>query len=153
MVSFLQRMLRCLPLGSETERLRVGLAVEAALLNALYHGNLEIGSENGRVDDDRRAELLRERCYMEPYRDRRIHLTANINRERAEFIIRDDGNGFDTSGIDPLAPTIGADPTSGRGLALMHTIMDAVKFSDRGNEVTMIRNRYQEPADSFDEAE
>ncbi|MEZ6058893.1 MAG: response regulator [Planctomycetaceae bacterium] len=147
-VSFLQRMLRCLPLGNETERLRVGLAVEAALLNALYHGNLEIGGGNGRVDDERRAELLRERCYQEPYRDRRIHLTAKINRDRAEFVIRDGGNGFDTSRIDPDITVIGADPTSGRGLALMQTIMDSMTFNEKGNQVTLVRNRYVEPAEN-----
>ena len=40
-VAFLQPLLRCLPLGDESERVRVGLALEAALSNALYHGNMD----------------------------------------------------------------------------------------------------------------
>ena len=43
-VAHAQEVLRCLPLGVETERLRVGIALEEALKNSLYHGNLEIGS-------------------------------------------------------------------------------------------------------------
>ena len=42
LVGHLQQMLRCLPLRDETERVRVGLAIEAGLMNACFRGNLEI---------------------------------------------------------------------------------------------------------------
>ena len=54
LVSHLLDLLCCLPLGDETERLRVGVAIEEALNNAYYHGNLEISS-NG----DPRSQTIR----------------------------------------------------------------------------------------------
>ena len=51
-MSHFQEMLRCLPLGDETERLRVGTALHEALTNAYYHGNLEIGASVAHFDQD-----------------------------------------------------------------------------------------------------
>ena len=117
-VKYVQRLLRCLPLGSRTERLRVGLALDAALSNALFHGNMEITKGTGEAAEDR-MQLLRERIGAEPYCHRRIHLSVSIDRERAEFVVRDDGEGFDVSGFSAEDAIIGADPNCGRGLAMM----------------------------------
>src|SRR5262249_49062295 len=72
LVNHLQQMLRCLPLADETERLRVGIALEEALANAYYHGNLEVGATLGKTDRDAREQLARQRLLEAPYRDRRI---------------------------------------------------------------------------------
>lgn len=138
-VVHLQCMLRCLPLGDEIERIRVGLALEGALSNALFHGNMDTGLEESRPDEVRRNTLFRERWNQKPWCDRRIILTAEISRQRAKFVVRDEGEGFDTSHIDPNVMSL--DTEGGRGLPLMYTIMDSVQFNDTGNEVTLIRNR------------
>src|SRR5262249_25297417 len=72
LVTHLQQLLRCLPLADETERLRVGLAVEEGLKNAFYHGNLEVGTA-APADRDAQERLARQRLEEEPYRGRRIH--------------------------------------------------------------------------------
>ena len=138
-VAFLQPVLRCLPLGDESERVRVSLVLEAALSNALFHGNMDTGRDEARHIKQRINDLFRERWNKKPWCDRRIHLTAEISRERARFVIRDDGDGFDTSAIDPDVMSL--DTKGGRGLPLMYTIMDSVAFNEKGNEVTLIRNR------------
>ena len=137
-VTYLQRMLRCLPLADEIERIRVGLAVEAALSNALFHGNMDTGLEVPRPDQVRRNELFRKRWNQKPWCDRRIRLTAEISRLCARFVVKDDGEGFDTSTIDPNVLSL--DSEGGRGLPLMHLVMDSVEFNSIGNEVTLIRN-------------
>ena len=148
LVSYLQQVLRCLPLGDETERLRVGIALEAALSNALYHGNLELSS-SAHAEKKRYDDLLQERCYETPYRDRRIHVTARVSRDRAEFVIQDDGPGFDTSRCENHA-ALNAGTHSGRGLTLMHTIMDKVTFNETGNQVTMTKLKFEEDYDEDD---
>jgi CheY-like chemotaxis protein len=145
-VAHLQSMLRCLPLEDESERIRVGLALEAALSNALFHGNMDTGQESPHPNESRRNELFRERWNQKPWCDRRISLTAEISRELAKFVIRDDGNGFDTSDLDPDVMSL--DTEKGRGLPLMYTIMDSVEFNDAGNEVTLIRHRAIEGSDA-----
>jgi CheY-like chemotaxis protein/anti-sigma regulatory factor (Ser/Thr protein kinase) len=134
LVKFLLQMLRCLPLGDETERLRVGIALEEALSNAYYHGNLEVGDGNR----NQREDVARRRLMEEPYATRKIEVRAQISREQATFVIRDDGPGF-----DPTAYLTGdeaiSDQTGGRGLRLMHSAMDEVTFNKTGNEVTMVK--------------
>ncbi len=142
LVSYLLQMLRCLPLGDETERLRVGIALDEALSNALYHGNLEVDTPAGREESSKADELVRQRRLNAPYRDRRIHVLAKVSRSEAVFVVRDEGPGFDPQ----LHPSVDADiaeRTSGRGLRLMHAVMDEVSFNETGNEVTLIKRRVQ----------
>jgi CheY-like chemotaxis protein len=143
LVNVLQQMLRCLPLADETERLRVGVALEEALTNACYHGNLEVGAALGSSDRREYETLAQQRRFEEPYRDRHIHVTARISRQEAVFSIRDDGPGFD---VAKLAAAIQPDAErgAGRGLILMRTIMDEVRHNDAGNEVTLIKRRASE---------
>jgi anti-sigma regulatory factor (Ser/Thr protein kinase) len=126
------------------ERVRVGIGLEEALLNAYYHGNLEAGSVLEKADRAAYEALAKQRRFESPYRERRIHVTARISRAEAVFVIRDQGPGFDVSRLaEGVNPTDAEDGT-GRGVTLMRTIMDEVKFNATGNEVTLIKRRAPE---------
>lgn len=140
-VALIQQMLRCLPLGDETERMRVCLAVEAALSNALIHGNLASSTVEAGLSMQQRSAEFQQRSRSSPYSDRRIHVTIEISKQQARFVIRDEGDGFDTTRIDSDALSLDAESLSGRGIALMHAIMDSVTFNEAGNQVTMIRQQ------------
>lgn len=139
LVSHLLNMLRCLPLGDETERLRVGIALEEALANAYYHGNLQLSAEGGVRDRKRYDELARQRCLEPPGCDRQIHVRARITRTEARFIIRDEGPGFDTSQLHTSVELTEAEQGYGRGIRLMRAIMDEVTYNAAGNEVTLVK--------------
>ena len=115
-----------------TARMRVGVALQEALANALYHGNLEVSSDL-RQDDEREFYEPRPPPKVEePYRDRRIHVEARLDRDAATYTIEDEGPGFDTSSLDrPIDPEdlmrIG-----GRGMLLIRTFMDEVSHNDGG---------------------
>jgi anti-sigma regulatory factor (Ser/Thr protein kinase) len=144
-VNHVQQLLRCLPLADETERLRVGLALEEALNNACCHGNLEVGATLGTSDRSACEKLARERVGEPPYRDRRIHLTCRVSRTEAVFIVRDEGPGFDTSKLAALTAAVpDAERDGGRGVVLMRTIMDEVRYNAAGNEVTLVKRRAPE---------
>ena len=138
-VDQLLNMLRCLPLGDESERLRVGIALQEALFNAYYHGNLEVTSKHD-GDPDSISKIAAKRCRLEPWGLRKIHLQADISRKRARFVIRDEGDGFDAELIDGNDGSTVSDGIRGRGITMMKSVMDEVRFNSRGNEVTMIRN-------------
>lgn len=143
LTNHLQQMLRCLPLADETDRQRVGVALDEALLNAYYHGNLEIGADYPGADRQACERLARERIGVPPYRDRKIHVAAKISRAQAVFVIRDEGPGFAVARLaDANRPD--TDRGTGRGVTLMRTIMDAVSFNPAGNEVTLTKNRVHE---------
>ena len=139
LVSHLLTVLRCLPLGDETERLRVGIALEEALANAYYHGNLELATDGSAHDRKRYEELARQRSLEAPYRDRRIHVRARISRAEAVFVIRDEGRGFDTTRLQALADLAESEQGFGRGILLMQSIMDEISYNAAGNAVTLVK--------------
>jgi CheY-like chemotaxis protein/anti-sigma regulatory factor (Ser/Thr protein kinase) len=141
LVTHLQRYFVPLDLGDDNARLRVGIALEEALLNALYHGNLEVGSELREDGSLAYYELAERRRHQPPYRDRRLHVEAYLTRDEARFVITDEGPGFDTAGLpDPTDPA-NLEKCSGRGLLLIRTFMDEVRYNPAGNQITMIKRR------------
>ena len=140
MVKYLQHTLRCVRLTDESDRLRVGIAVEEALLNALYHGNLEVSSDLKETDPNLFEETARQRSLEEPYRNRRIFVDALVSRESASVTIRDEGQGFDPSSLPDPCDLENLEKPSGRGILLMRSFMDEIIFNERGNEVTLVKH-------------
>ena len=139
LVSHLLDLLRCVPLGDETERLRVGIALEEALNNAYYHGNMEVSTNGGPRDRKRYEELARQRYSEPPYCDRKIHVRVCISPSEAMFVIRDDGSGFAVSQLQPDNQVSSTEQSYGRGIVLMRSIMDDVSYNTTGNEVTLVK--------------
>lgn len=120
------------------ERLRLSVCLEQALLNALYHGNFEVGASFSIPAGDELPEeglrtLIHERLNDPKYNNRKIRVLVQIKRRRVSFVVRDDGNGFDYEAEKDLSD-------DGRGLVLINHFMDEVKFNERGNEITMIKH-------------
>ena len=121
--------------------LRLGVAIEEALLNAYYHGNLEISSKLREEDHRLYHEAAEARVRQAPYRDRKIYVSVKITPTQAIYCIRDEGPGFDPASLpDPTDPA-NLDRPCGRGMLLMRTFMDNVIYNDRGNEVTLFKQR------------
>lgn len=140
-------MLRCLPLRDQNERLRVGIALEEALNNASFHGNLQVRDEAG-DDRGRYMEIAQQRWFADPYKSRRIRLDIRIDRTRAEFTVTDDGDGFDWQHWMAL-PEL--DQQEARGISLMLSIMDQVTFSESGSQVTLLKHCFTDPGDDDDD--
>jgi CheY-like chemotaxis protein/anti-sigma regulatory factor (Ser/Thr protein kinase) len=137
-----QQIVRNFQLCDDNTVMRVSTALEEALQNAIIHGNLEVPSSLREIDDGSGYfKLAKERRQIEPYLGRRTFVTIKATPEQAEFVIRDEGPGFDVSQIpDPTNPAR-LDKPCGRGLWLIHAFMDEVRHNDRGNEITMILRR------------
>lgn len=126
---------------TERERTRVGVALEECLLNAIIHGNLEVSSKLRDLDDGSYDKLIALRVGKSPYKDRRVEVIARFSPEAAEFVIRDEGPGFDVSKLpDPTDPENIA-RAHGRGVLLMRTFMDEVEYNETGNQVTMVKRK------------
>jgi anti-sigma regulatory factor (Ser/Thr protein kinase)/ActR/RegA family two-component response regulator len=137
LIGHLLEMLAIFKICDEPRRIRVGIALQEALSNAIFHGNLEIDSEIRRRDVQEFYSLAQRRRRLAPWRDRRVHMTARCDRNIARWTIRDEGPGFDASQVpDPTDPAHVECPT-GRGLLLMRTFMDRVIYNAAGNQVVM----------------
>lgn len=141
LIQYLQENLTGFGLCDETERTRLGVALEEALVNAAEHGNLELDSALRQEDRGEYLRIMRERLAHSPYKDRGVYLDATLSREEARFLIRDEGTGFDPDDLpDPTNPE-NLLKASGRGVMLMRTFMDEVIFNEIGNEVTLVKRR------------
>lgn len=149
LIDFLQRGFTRLLDCDETARIRVGVALEEALLNALYHGNLEISSQLREEDDGAYYRTARQRALAPPYATRRIRVAVDVDRQVARYMICDEGPGYDVTALaDPTDPANLHRPC-GRGLLLIRSFMDEVRHNSQGNEITMVkRAQFSSAADS-----
>jgi CheY-like chemotaxis protein/anti-sigma regulatory factor (Ser/Thr protein kinase) len=145
LVHYLQDGATGMSVCDENERVRIGVALQEALINACFHGNLEVSSKLREHDHRAYYDLARERSRMAPYSDRRIHVAARFTLREAMYTIRDEGNGFDPTKLpDPRDPQ-NLEKPSGRGLLLMQTFMDEVRYNATGNEVTLVKRKQELP--------
>lgn len=133
---------RLVPLGfAQPANLDViAMAYHEALVNALEHGNLELQSTlKGDLfaEEDPYTALRRERIRDEKYASRLVDVRTRVEGNRYEVEIQDQGNGFDVRKLDPRSAS-DLVRTCGRGLPLIQTVLDEVRFNDKGNQVRMV---------------
>jgi CheY-like chemotaxis protein len=147
LVGFLQDSLQRIDFGSSTTRIQVGMAVAEALSNAMIHGNLEVGSHLRDQSIESYYRLIEERRGQEPYARRRVRFTASESPDRIDYVVEDEGPGFDRA----AAPRAEGDDdrmrVRGRGLVLIRAFMDAVEHNSRGNRITMTRHGHRPPSE------
>jgi serine/threonine-protein kinase RsbW len=102
------------------EIMKVELAVQEALANAIRHGCRNDASKQ-------------------------VHCCVALNAGELGIVVSDPGPGFDVKAVaDPLQGANLFKP-SGRGVFLINRLMDAVEFTDGGRQVLM-RKRLRRPA-------
>jgi CheY-like chemotaxis protein len=147
LVDLLLQMMMGMRLCDSTGRVRVGLAVEHALLNAMYRGNLEISQKEMltvrevMVQGPSAGGLVEQRLAQPPYRSRKVELDVTMSSDEARFVIRDEGPGFDVSKLPGRGDPEVLEDEGGRGLLLIQTFMDEVAFNAAGNVITMVKRR------------
>ncbi len=145
LIAHVQDYLTRMRLCDTNQRIRVGTALEEALLNGLYHGNLELSSELRQDGGDTYECLGAVRRNQAPYRERRLHIHVRLNLSEAVFAIRDEGPGFDVSKLpDPTDPE-NMTRVGGRGLLLIRTFMDEAIHNATGNQLTLTWRRKAAP--------
>lgn len=140
-VKFFQDGVAPMGLFDQTDRTRMGVALTEALLNAILHGNLGVSSELREEGLHLFFEQARQRSQEKPYSDRQVFVNARWTPKECEFVIRDEGEGFDVSALpDPTDPE-NLVRASGRGVMLMQMFMSEVEFNERGNKVRMVKRK------------
>ena len=143
LIDRVQQGMIAMQLCTPTKMMHVGIALEEAMINAMYHGNLELpvhqlAEVRKLVHEGLPSELLDERRQESPYGSRKLQVAADFTRERAQFVIADGGPGFDWKQQLANATEANWRDDRGRGLMLINTFMDEVAYNDAGNELRMI---------------
>ena len=92
----------------------VHLTLEEAFLNAVKHGNK-----------------------MDP--TKKVKVDYSVDSDKVEICVTDEGNGFQPDTVADPRFGEGLYEPGGRGLLLMNSYMDTVKYNERGNSVYMLR--------------
>jgi CheY-like chemotaxis protein len=146
LVSMLRQTMQAMQLFDETQRTQMGMALEEAISNAIYHGNLELTTEELEtieydLFDSEAPNLVDQRKNTPPYRDRRIQVESMISRSEVRFLVRDEGPGFDHSQLPNPDQSVTSEQRAGRGVTHMQLFFDEVIYNPKGNEVTLVKRR------------
>lgn len=139
LITYLQEGASQIGVCNDADRTRFGVALEEALTNALYHGNLEVSSELRESDTNAYYEMVERRRHQSPYQERRIEVQARLACNEAVFVVRDGGPGFDLSALPDSTDPANLEKVSGRGILLMRSFMDQVLHNAAGNVVTLVK--------------
>lgn len=121
--------------------LQIEVALEHAILNGIYHGNLDFKQHAG-IDFDvksrmREAKILNSRPL---YSSRKVSLAMRVTPDEARFVVKDEGSGFDVKEVSSLGLTQSLRGDFGQGLFLMWAFMDKVVFDRKGSTVTLVKH-------------
>ena len=90
LIDYVQTLLRSIGLCDESDLIRICIALEEALRNGMYHGNLALTSEQREGDPDAYQALIAERMTTPPFSERKLHVTVRVTRDQARFAVRDE---------------------------------------------------------------
>lgn len=130
-------MLAILLSGSFPDPGRALVGVSELMLNAIEHGNLEIGAalKDELLELGRLEEEIERRLKAEPYQSRIAEVLVTKKPEGTYVVITDGGSGFDPRAYVVLDPAR-ARKRNGRGIAQARTIsFDKVTYNKIGNQV------------------
>lgn len=120
-------------------KLRLELAFQEAVNNAVEHGNLELQScwreEIDKEGHDRFSKTKAERLTDGGYADRRVSIATNYTPTELSIVIQDEGRGFIHEN-----PSRGSNEIScyGRGMSIINQSVDEVHYDDGGRRITMV---------------
>ena len=94
----------------------VHLAMHEALVNAILHGN--------RLDSRKR-----------------VHVACRLSQDLCRVEVTDEGGGFAPDRLPDCTAAARIEAPCGRGIMLMQAFMSRVTYNDRGNQVTLEKDR------------
>ena len=127
----------------ETRSGKLLIALHEALSNAMLHGNLELSSELKEQGDHQFAETLARHACDPMLAGRMVDILVDFDGDVCHWVITDQGKGFDVEHV--LARCLSDDPeillSSGRGILMMKSFLDDVRYDLGGRRVILALKR------------
>ena len=107
---------------SEKDRFAIHMATEEALMNAVKHGNSEDRSKS-------------------------VDVVLKVGENFFYARIADEGDGFDPENVPDPCEECNLEKTSGRGVSLIRSFVDSVKYNQTGNVIEFEKRRSETESD------
>jgi CheY-like chemotaxis protein len=120
----------------DADRINIELGLLEMVTNAFEHGNLEItyDEKQDALNNNNFEELIVRRLNSSAFINRKITVDFNFNDSGCEWIIKDDGNGFNWKLVpEPLKDNLLE--LNGRGIFITKFLFDELEYSGNGNTV------------------
>ena len=140
-IAFMTQDLPSYGILNQEQLFRMNMLLKEALENAIFHGNLELNSETRLENPNIFYETARKKREIEPYKNRKVIVHYDINRNSVKYVVRDEGNGFAHSKLFDSEDPENLPRIKGRGLVMIMNFMDEVFWNEKGSEITMVRYR------------
>lgn len=125
------------------ERTNIEIGLSELITNAIEHGNLGITyKEKSEVmKDDRLVELYMRRLEDETYSSRMVTIEFSYSPEECQWIITDEGNGFNYSNVPNPTVDDNLEKLHGRGIFISKILFDTIEYIGKGNIVKVRKKR------------
>jgi CheY-like chemotaxis protein len=141
------------PFFHRPELLSIRLGLFEILVNAIEHGNMEIGGAEKQqaLEANTLEELYRQRMQREDLAGRKVTIDAGMNPRECRWKITDEGPGFDYNALSDPLESGATQSMAGRGIFLSRYQFDELTFIGKGNVVEMAKasNPPKRPATSM----
>jgi CheY-like chemotaxis protein len=122
---------------NDSERTNIELGLDELITNSIEHGNLGISFDEKvfAADNNTLTDLYREKMNNPGLKDRKIKVDYRQKDGYCEWLITDEGDGFDWKSIPD--PTQGAQlmELNGRGIFITNFLFDEMEYLGKGNQV------------------
>lgn len=131
------------PSLTESERFGIQLGLYELIVNAIEHGNLGISFQEKNAclfdSSEKYNELLRSRLSDENLAAKRVTIEFRYSAGRLEWLIEDEGEGFDWYSLPNPLSRENQSNLSGRGIFLASFQFDELSFLGNGNRVRAVK--------------
>ncbi len=126
----------------DSEITNIELGLDELITNALEHGNLAISFDEKveASNNNTMQELYAQKMKIQEYAQRKLRVYYKLRPEYCEWLIEDEGKGFDWKLIPDPTQAAQLMELNGRGIFITHFLFDEMEYLGKGNKVRVRKN-------------
>ena len=122
-------------------KMRLQLALAELVTNGIEHGNCGITYEEKSQFLEQGlsvVDLVEEKCKDPLIAAKRVRFEYDIRPDSTRFLVCDEGDGFDVTGLNNKLKIEGQMSLHGRGIKMAAALASKLAYNKKGNEVTLV---------------
>jgi len=125
----------------DSDRIGIELGLAELITNAVEHGNLNItyAQKSEALENDKLAELVAQRMAIPEIAKKTVAIDFKLNKEFCQWIITDQGEGFDWNKVQNPLLNDGVEKLHGRGIFISRFQFDELEYLGKGNSVRIFK--------------
>ncbi len=113
------------------------LSIEELIINAIEHGNLSItyDKKSNALQNNSYEKLVHSRINKQENKNKKVHIIFHQEQTFDEWLIEDEGNGFDPCEIPSFSKPFEINRLHGRGILINRFYFDEIEYCNNGKTV------------------